>query len=125
EHWRHFLRNAPQFDIWSDHMNLQYFRDPQKLNQRQARWYTTLADFDFILHHRPGSLNIIADVLSRNDKPNEGVKDNADMILLSPSHFSLNRKLSFRDGNEILEEIRKRHQQKDNQVIEGLKTNPK
>ena len=37
EHWRHFLKGAPQFQIWTDHRNLQYFREPQKLNQRQAR----------------------------------------------------------------------------------------
>ena len=55
EHWRHFLKNTPtQFDVWTDHSNLQYFREPQKLNLRQAGWYSTLADFNFKLHHRPG-----------------------------------------------------------------------
>jgi hypothetical protein len=54
-HWRHFLQIAPKFDIWSDHQNLQYFREPQKLNHQQARWYSELAEYDFKLHHRPGS----------------------------------------------------------------------
>ncbi len=32
--WRHYLMGAAQdFEIWTDHQNLQYFRKPQKLNQ--------------------------------------------------------------------------------------------
>lgn len=123
DHWRHFLRNAPQFDIWTDHENLKYFKDPQKLNRRQARWYTELSDYDFILHHRPGKLNIVADTLSRKDKPEEGVEDNANVTLLPFSRFSSARKLSFRDEDEIMEEIRRRTQQRDDKVIVGLKTN--
>ena len=67
EHWRHFLKGAPEFQIWTDHKNLQYFREPQKLNRRQARWFTELAEYNFMLHHRPGQLNKIADYLSQGD----------------------------------------------------------
>ena len=36
--WRHFLEKAKnQFEIWTDHKNLEYFMKAQKLNQRQAR----------------------------------------------------------------------------------------
>ena len=39
--WRQYLMGADTvFEIWSDHLNLQYFRQPQKLNRRQARWKT-------------------------------------------------------------------------------------
>ncbi len=35
--WRHYLMGAYQdFEIWTDHQNLQYFRKPQKVNRRQA-----------------------------------------------------------------------------------------
>jgi len=38
EAWRHFLEGAKdQFEIWTDHKNLEYFMRAQKLNQRQAR----------------------------------------------------------------------------------------
>jgi len=38
EVWRHFLEGAKnQFEIWTDHKNLEYFMKAQKLNQRQAR----------------------------------------------------------------------------------------
>jgi len=37
EAWRHYLEGAKlEFEIWTDHKNLQYFMTSQKLNQRQA-----------------------------------------------------------------------------------------
>jgi len=39
EAWRHYLERAKlEFEIWTDHKNLQYFMTSQKLNHRQARW---------------------------------------------------------------------------------------
>jgi len=131
-HWPQHLRNAPEFDIWTDHLNLQYFRDPQKLNRRQARWAMELADYNFKLHYHPGKLNVVADALSRMDEPEGGVKgDNANTIVLKNEWFSdspdttrVNR-LSFRDEEEILEEIRRRRQQCDKKVEQGLLTQSK
>jgi len=38
EAWRHYLEGAKlEFEIWTDHKNLQYFIMSQKLNHRQAR----------------------------------------------------------------------------------------
>jgi len=38
EMWRYYLERAKlEFEIWTDHKNLQYFMMSQKLNQRQAR----------------------------------------------------------------------------------------
>ena len=38
EVWRHYLEGAKlEFEIWTDHKNLQYFMMSQKLNCRQAR----------------------------------------------------------------------------------------
>ena len=47
--WRQYLLGAKcTFEIWTDHQNLQYFRKPQKLNRRQARWQTELQEYDFL-----------------------------------------------------------------------------
>ena len=52
EEWRHFLEGTEhQFEIWTDHKNLEYFMMAKKLNRRQARWSLLLARFDFLLHH--------------------------------------------------------------------------
>ena len=88
QQWRHLLRGAPKFEIYTDHRNLQFFREPQKLNMRQARWYMMLAEYDYVLHHRPRKLYVIADVLSRKDGSNEGVKDNENVVLLPPEVFA-------------------------------------
>ena len=48
--WRQYLLDMMKlFEIWMDHENLKYFREPHKLNRRQARWYLKLQDYDFIL----------------------------------------------------------------------------
>ena len=48
--WRQYLLDAAEtFEIWTDHENLKYFREPHKLNRRQARWYLKLQDYNFIL----------------------------------------------------------------------------
>ena len=39
EEWRHFLEGTEhQFEIWTDHKNLEYFMTAKKLNRRQAWW---------------------------------------------------------------------------------------
>ena len=63
--WRAFLLGySLRIDIYSDHQNLTYFRQPQDLTRRQARWITFLQDYDFRILHRKGSLNKKADILS-------------------------------------------------------------
>ena len=34
--WRHYLLTSKEFEIWTDHQNLRYFRKAQKLNRQQA-----------------------------------------------------------------------------------------
>ena len=48
--WRQYLLDVMElFEIYLDHKNLKYFREPHKLNGRQARWYLKLQDYNFIL----------------------------------------------------------------------------
>ncbi|KAI3650144.1 hypothetical protein MP228_005001, partial [Amoeboaphelidium protococcarum] len=64
--WRHFLQGADhQVTVLTDHKNLQYFMTTKQLTRRQARWAIFFSEFDFVLTHRPGSLNGKADLLSR------------------------------------------------------------
>ena len=64
--WCPYLLDAREtFEIWTDHKNLSYFRKAQDLNSCQACWYLKLQDFDYTLHHIPGTSNSKADILSR------------------------------------------------------------
>ncbi len=88
DEWRHYLMGAAQdFEIWTDHQNLQYFRKPQKLNQRQARWVTELAEYHFSLHHKPGTVNKKANLLSQRADHEQGKEDNNEVTVLKPEHF--------------------------------------
>ena len=63
--WRPYLLDAREtFEIWTDQKNLLYFRKAQDLSH-QACWYLKLQDFDYMLHHIPGTSNSKADILSR------------------------------------------------------------
>ena len=64
--WRVYLEGSPhEVKVISDHKNLEYFLKTKQLNRRQARWSEFLSAFNFIIQHRPGSLNSRADALSR------------------------------------------------------------
>ena len=66
EHWRYLLiYTEDPVVIHCDHKNLLYFKKPQLLNERQARWHEFLADYNIDLKYLPGHLNVVADALSR------------------------------------------------------------
>ena len=76
-------------EIWMDHKNLQYFMMAKKLNQRQARWSLLLAQFDFIMHHRPGKSMGKTDTLSHQSDHRTGLENNDNMVLLTPNFFTV------------------------------------
>ncbi|KAF8642819.1 hypothetical protein AX16_009398 [Volvariella volvacea WC 439] len=114
--WRHYLLgNKYITTVYCDHRNLTYYREPQKLTPRQARWQIELSQFDIHLVHKPGKVLVTADALSR--RPDLGPTESTDKsTLLPPSVF-----ISKIDTN-IMEEIRKAPIQDDRikQTIEGL-----
>jgi len=77
--WRQYLLDTREpFEVWMDHENLKYFREPHKLNGRQAQWYLKLQDYNFMLKHIPGKTNMKANILSRKDQVNTK-EDNKDV----------------------------------------------
>ena len=86
QHWRHLLVQTDiPIKIYCDHKNLTYFKQPQLLNERQARWQEFLADFNFDVEYLPGELNVVADALSRPSSSND--KDTKLTTLLSVSNL--------------------------------------
>ena len=45
--WRQYLMGSSQFEVWTDHKNLEFFRKPKKLNRHQACWLSELQEYDF------------------------------------------------------------------------------
>ena len=54
-----------KFELQTDHQALTYIINKPEPNSRQIRWAMALQEFDFIIKHRPGKLNSVADCLSR------------------------------------------------------------
>ena len=65
-HWRPFLAGSPhEVIVHTDHMNLQYWKEPQKINRRIAREVVELSKYNIKLKNIPGRENGRADMLSR------------------------------------------------------------
>ena len=85
-HWRPFLAGSPhKVIVWSDHQNLTYWKDPQKLSRRIARQRLDLMEFNIEIRHLPGRANGRADALSRRPDYDTGTHDNENIIVI-PEH---------------------------------------
>jgi len=85
--WRHILIGSPhKIIVWTDHANLQYYHQPQKVNRRVARGINFMAEFPLELKHIAGKKNR-ADPLSRRPDYNNGSKDNEEVVALPESLF--------------------------------------
>jgi reverse transcriptase-like protein len=82
----YFLGANHPIIVYTDHKNLQYFRQPQKITGHQAWWMEFLQDFNFTLAHIPRHVNTVADLLSHRKDLNKGV-DSQTCILLPLSLF--------------------------------------
>ena len=120
EAWKHFLKGAKdQFEIWTDHKNLEYFMKAQKLNRRQARWSLYLSRFDFTLKHVAGKSMGRADSLSRRVDWVERVKrDNKNQVILKKEWLEIRVMEQLVEGpeKEIVKRIKKARN-KDEEVI--------
>ena len=65
EQFRDYLYYAPNFVVYTDNNPLTFVLSTAKLNATGLRWVGKLADFNFEIRYRPGTLNTDADSLSR------------------------------------------------------------
>ncbi len=88
KNWRPLLAGSPhKVIIYSDHLNLQYWRLPQRISRRVAREVLELSEYDFEIRHLPGRLNGRADALSRCPGYDQGEDDNKDIVVLPDRVF--------------------------------------
>jgi len=87
--WRPLLVGSPyKIIIYSDHLNLQYWRLPQKISRRVAREVLELSEYDFEIRHVPGKQNGQADALSRRPDYDKGENDNTNVVVLPEKVFA-------------------------------------
>lgn len=65
KYWRHYLIQK-EFILFTDHEALKYINGQHKLNRRHAKWVAYLQEYTFSLKHQAGTVNRVADALSRH-----------------------------------------------------------
>ena len=95
-HWRPFLAGSPhEVIVHTDHANLQYWKEPQKINRRIAREAVELSEYKIKLKHIPGRENGRADMLSRRPDYDQGEKDNQNVVVLPEQLFIRRGTISY------------------------------
>ncbi|QRW20742.1 Retrotransposable element Tf2 protein [Rhizoctonia solani] len=65
EYWRIFLEGtAHPITVFTNHRNLEYWKESQMFNRRHARWHLLLAGYNFQIVYRPGKQSGKPDALS-------------------------------------------------------------
>jgi hypothetical protein len=86
-YWSHLLYGTTiPVIIWTDHQNLLYYAEPQKVGTRAATWQVELQQYNFELRHKPGE-NMKADALSRRPDFDTGNPANDYLIVLPLDRF--------------------------------------
>ncbi|CCO33944.1 hypothetical protein RSOLAG1IB_11464 [Rhizoctonia solani AG-1 IB] len=66
EHWCIYLEGTIlPITVFTDHCNLEYWKESRTFNRRHARWHLLLAGFHFQIMYRPGKQSTKPDALSR------------------------------------------------------------
>ena len=74
-YWQYWLLGNKTFTIRTDSSACSYYlsKAAAQLDQREVRWLDFLADFHFTIEHIAGTINIVADTLSREDGLSSGI----------------------------------------------------
>jgi len=64
--WRMYLHSTTEpFTVFTDHQSLTHLDVKNTLSPQQIRWMEKLAEYNFEIQYRKGSLNVVPDALSR------------------------------------------------------------
>ncbi|CCO36088.1 hypothetical protein RSOLAG1IB_11825 [Rhizoctonia solani AG-1 IB] len=84
EHWRIYLEATSEpITVFTDHRNLEYWKESRTFNCRHACWHLLLSDFNFSIMYRPGKQSGKPDALSRQSDHADIPPDNQFMLLQS------------------------------------------
>ncbi len=89
KNWQPLLAGSPhKIIIYSNHLNLQYWKMPQRISQRVTREVLELSEYDFKIRHIPGKQNGHVDALSQQPDYDTGENDNTNVVVLLERVFA-------------------------------------
>ena len=119
KHWQPLLAESPhKIKVFSDHMNLKYWRDPQKISRRVAREVLELSEYDLEIHHIKGTSNGRADALSRRPDYDQGEDDNKDVTILPDHLFVRAGQVQEVGGEEQIQELTVQDMTRENPIYQ-------
>ena len=65
-HWRHYLFHR-EFILYTDHDSLRHLHKQDKVSSKHAHWVAYLERFTYVVKHKAGISNRVADALSRRN----------------------------------------------------------
>jgi hypothetical protein len=121
EDWHHFLEGI-DFEVITDHKNMEWWSTMRDLNRRQARWSLYLSRFNFKVTYKKGE-SMQADALSCFSKDHVSDReDNRQVQVLRPKHFCIAAVMHYTPIADVLAEHIKKASEREAEVIEGLKS---
>jgi predicted phosphohydrolase len=109
--WCHLFLSSPHvITILINHKNLTYYRHVQRITRRVARYLGELAEYNFVLQHKPGAQNQ-ADGFSRRPDLETGERDNENVLVLPARLF-----VQATDLLSIEEEVREAQERNSGQI---------
>ena len=64
QNWQHYVF-PKEFVIHSDHESLKFLKGLNKLDKRHAKWVEFIVQFPYVIKHKQGKANVVANALSR------------------------------------------------------------
>ncbi|QRW21929.1 Retrotransposable element Tf2 protein [Rhizoctonia solani] len=115
EYWRIFLEGTKHpITVFTNHRNLEYWKESRTFNQRHAQWHLLLARYNFQIVYRPGKQLGKPDALSQQldhaDIPPKPQSMLPDPVFANVALVTLEKELqrqieSSLDQDKLLEEI--------------------
>jgi hypothetical protein len=99
--WQMYLKGLSYLsEIITDHCNLEFWHTAQNLMHCWAHWALLLANYNFVIIHKPGIENGASDRLSRQSCHKvSDAENNNDQVVLSLKHFHCLAATAFNLGS--------------------------
>jgi hypothetical protein len=121
EDWCNFLEGI-DFEVITDHKNMEWWSTMRDLNRCQAHWSLYLSRFNFKVTYKKGD-SMQADTLSHFSKDHiSDREDNRQIQVLRPKHFCIAAVMHYTPITDVLTEHIKKASKREVEVIEGLKS---